>query len=198
MKVMVTENQQSHDVNFLRKNKSVNRGKSYIQGSKPPEDSTVGHKQHAQFYQGSDWGYCGIQHQPLKCPAYGVICSKCKGKNHFAKVCRGGKYTKKVYQVETGHVDNNDDSSNYLFVGTVTDRTHSTSTEHKWQEVINVQGKSVRFKLDTGSEVNVLPINVLNEIRSAKLEKTTNLLCAFGEHHVVPLETVTLYCITVK
>ena len=29
MKVMVTENRQSHDVNFLRKNKSVNKGKSY-------------------------------------------------------------------------------------------------------------------------------------------------------------------------
>ena len=43
MKVMVTENQQSHDVNFLRKNKSVNRGKSHRQGSKPPEGSTVTH-----------------------------------------------------------------------------------------------------------------------------------------------------------
>ena len=46
MKVMATENQQSHNVNFLRKNRSVNRGKSYRQGSKPPEGSTVAHKQH--------------------------------------------------------------------------------------------------------------------------------------------------------
>ena len=158
MKVMVTENQQSHDVNFLRKNKSVNRGKSYRQGSKPPECSTVTHKHHTQFHQGNNCGYCGSQHQPRKCPAYGVICSKCKGKNHFTKVCRGGKYTKKVYQVETEHVDNNDDSSNYFFVGTVTGRKHSTSTDQKWQAVINVQGNSVRFKLDTGSEANVLPI----------------------------------------
>ena len=105
MRVMVTENQQSHDVNFLRKNKSVNR-----QGSKPPEGSTVTHKQHTQSHQGSNCGYCGSQHQPRKCPAYGVLCSKCHGKNYFAKVCRGGKYTKKVYQVETEHVDNNDDT----------------------------------------------------------------------------------------
>ena len=38
----------------------------------------------------------------------------------------------------------------------------------------------------------MLPINVLKEIKSAKLEKTTTLLCAFGEHQVVPLVTVTL------
>ena len=50
MKVMETENQQSHDVNFLRKNKLVNRGKSYIQGSKPPDGSTVAHKQHIHCF----------------------------------------------------------------------------------------------------------------------------------------------------
>ena len=89
------------------------------------------HKQPTQFHQGSNCGYCCSHHQPRKCPAYGVLGSKCKGKNHFAKVCLGGKYTKKVYQVETEHVENNDDSSNYLFVGTVTDRKHSKRTEHK-------------------------------------------------------------------
>ena len=113
-------------------------------------------------------------------------------------MCRGGKYTKKVYLVETEHVDNNDDSSKYLFVGTVTDRKRSTSTELKWQAVINVQGKSVRIKFDTGSEANVLPINVLNEIKSAKLKNTTPLLCAFGEHQVMPLGAVTFDCTTDK
>ena len=40
----------------------------------------------------------------------------------------------------------------------------------------------------------MLPVNVLNEIKSAKLEKTTTLLCTFGEYQVVPLGTVTLDC----
>ena len=111
---------------------------------------------------------------------------------------RRKKKEKKVYQVETEHVDNNDNSSNYIFVGTITGRKHSTSTDQKWQAVINVQGNSVRFKLDTGSEANVLPLNVLNEIKSPKLEETTTLLCAFGEHQVVPLGTVTLEWTTDK
>ena len=91
-------------------------------------------------------------------------------------MCRGGKYTKKVYHVETEHVDNNDDSSNYLFVGTVTGSKHSTSTEQKWQAVINVQGKCVLCKLDTLSEANVLPIHVLKEIKSTKLRENNNSL----------------------
>ena len=109
LNVLVTENPQSHDVNFLRKNKSVNIGKSYRQGIKPQEGSPVAHKQHTQFHQSSNCGCCGSQHQQRKCPEYGVICSKCKGKNHFAKVCRGGKYTKKVYTKLREHVDNSDD-----------------------------------------------------------------------------------------
>jgi len=28
---------------------------------------------------------CGNRHEPRQCPAYGKICSKCNGKNHFAK-----------------------------------------------------------------------------------------------------------------
>ena len=44
----------------------------------------------------------------------------------------------------------------------------------------------------------MLPINVLNEIKSAKLDKTTTLLCAFGKHQVLPLGTVTLDCTTDK
>ena len=63
LKVMVTENQQSHDVKFLRKNKSVDRGKSYRQGGRPPEGSTVAHKKHTQFHQGNNCGCCGSQHQ---------------------------------------------------------------------------------------------------------------------------------------
>ena len=44
----------------------------------------------------------------------------------------------------------------------------------------------------------MLPIYVPNEIKSAKLEKTTTLVCAFEEHQVVPLGTITLDCTTYK
>ena len=30
-----------------------------------------------------DCKFCGTQHPPGKCPAYGQQCHKCNGKNHF-------------------------------------------------------------------------------------------------------------------
>ena len=103
MKVMEGDSQQRHEVNILSKK---NTGKSHRRGNNPAEASTVSHKQHTQlyqgrynpaeastvphkqhtqFYQGRNCGYCGSQHPPRKCPAYGATCSKCKGRNHFAK-----------------------------------------------------------------------------------------------------------------
>ena len=31
--------------------------------------------------------WCGLKHEPRKCPAFGKICSKCNRRNHFAKCC---------------------------------------------------------------------------------------------------------------
>ena len=44
----------------------------------------------------------------------------------------------------------------------------------------------------------MLPVTVFNRMKSVKLEKTKTLLCAFGEHQVIPLGTVTLDCTTAK
>ena len=43
--------------------------------------------------------YCGKNHKPRECPAFGRICKKCHKKNHFAKVCKSPK-TKKDYSTE--------------------------------------------------------------------------------------------------
>jgi len=119
-----------------------------------------------QSTQGGNCEYCGSKHPPRKCPAYDIICSKCKGRNHFAKVCKGGGFRKKVCQLETDHPDDN----GYFFVGTVKE-SKATKTEKKWQAVIHVNGHNVNFTLDTGSEANVLPVTVYRQMKSVKLEK---------------------------
>ena len=60
------------------------------------------------------------------------------------------------------------------------------------------QCHNVQFKLDIGAVANVLLVTVFSQVKSVKLEKTKALFCAFGEHHVVPLGTVTLNCTTEK
>ena len=42
--------------------------------------------------------YCGSNHPPRKCPAYGKTCPRCHKKNHFARVCRGERTQVKPVQ----------------------------------------------------------------------------------------------------
>ncbi|XP_065671718.1 uncharacterized protein LOC136089594 [Hydra vulgaris] len=52
--------------------------------------------------------YCGLQHPPRKCPAFGKSCTKCGKFNHFKNVCRTNtKYEKTIEEIE------NDDTSVY-------------------------------------------------------------------------------------
>ena len=36
-------------------------------------------------------GFCRQNHPPGKCPAWGATCSKCRGRNHLAQVCKKEK-----------------------------------------------------------------------------------------------------------
>ncbi|GFR97874.1 hypothetical protein ElyMa_002756100 [Elysia marginata] len=96
--------------------------------------------------------FCGGQHQFLKskCPAYGKVCSKCGGRNHFAKVCKKTqkkphKAAPKVRNVKT---DSDSESSS--------DWMNSIKGTIKCNML--VKGKPVAFLIDSGASVNLLPI----------------------------------------
>ena len=44
--------------------------------------------------------FCNESHPARKCPAFGRICSKCSGKNHFAIVCRSSNITVNTHLVQ--------------------------------------------------------------------------------------------------
>ncbi|XP_035234277.1 uncharacterized protein K02A2.6-like, partial [Stegodyphus dumicola] len=74
----------------------------------------------------------------------------------------------------------------------------STSSTKEWTKTIIVEGTTVTFKLDTGSEVNVLPVKTY-ETLSAKnsnliLNKCNVVLEAFGGSKVKPDGSLMLQC----
>ncbi|UYV79500.1 hypothetical protein LAZ67_17002909 [Cordylochernes scorpioides] len=85
------------------------------------------------YYQG---------HSKEQCPAKDAICNKCRKKVHFAKV----NHTKTVQEVSS--------SQNYAFIGIV---GMQENAEDKWCEVIKVNDQPIKFKIDTGAEVSVMP-----------------------------------------
>lgn len=128
---------------------------------------------------------CGKTHDVNKCPAYQQECMKCHKPNHFAIKCKSTigtnnsnkndwKKSKKMSTIKEISVKNNivsaSDSSEDLCLGAVfcnvskCEKRKSSNAAVQWYEELQVQGRMIQFKLDTGAEANVIPLSVLNEV----------------------------------
>lgn len=99
--------------------------------------------------------WCGKTHakDKNKCPARGKKCSKCGLENHFASVCKT-KVKKNV--VKEINVENDyfcESVSNLKVINAIS-----------WYEKVEVENMLINFKLDTGSDVNLVPKNLFDVI----------------------------------
>ncbi|UYV75047.1 K02A2.6-like [Cordylochernes scorpioides] len=107
-------------------------------------------------------------HDWKNCPAMNSYCSKCKKKGHYAKVCRSEAL--------------NEIKSEIAFLGSVEDNSK------KWIVPIKVNNRQINFKIDTGADVNVLPLQYYYQgFQRIKLEKSDKILQG---PNGIPLETV--------
>ena len=95
-------------------------------------------------------GWCGRErHQRQICPAKDAICNKCKKKGHFQNVCRSSAFSaKKVYELEED--EEQEEGDEVLFLGEV------QTTGSGWTAQLGINGRNIRFKLDTGAAVTVI------------------------------------------
>ena len=102
--------------------------------------------------------YCSRDHLRGKCPAYGKSCNKCKKLNHFAACC-GQKKVDEVKDEST----NSSRQLDTLFVGEI---GCGGPPARCWEEKIKVgpDRVCVKFKLDTGAEVNVIPKTLAHQL----------------------------------
>ncbi|UYV68534.1 K02A2.6-like [Cordylochernes scorpioides] len=106
-------------------------------------------------------------HSKEQCPARDAICNKCRKKGHFAKVC----HTKTIQEVSS--------SLNNAFIGIVGMQENS---EDKWCEVIKVNDQQIKFKIDTGADVSVMPEGIyLQHFGYLKTEKADKNLFAVSK-----------------
>ncbi|GFS38879.1 retrovirus-related Pol polyprotein from transposon 297 [Nephila pilipes] len=129
---------------------------------------------------------CGRKHKPHKCPAFGKICIKCNKKNHFA-----AKYFQNTKNIHEMKVPENELD---VFIDSVTvnetkceminctdsiNKNIELVSETTWYKniTLDVNHKcfDVNFKLDTGAEVNILPLYILNMFKVKPKLSETNL-----------------------
>lgn len=121
--------------------------------------------------------YCGGIHIKFKCPAYGQRCAKCKRMNHFARVCR-------VYTVQENSIDQ------------VRGDSYSDAMDDWCQDVV-INNSQIKFKLDTGADVNVLPRRFLLQagVTEDDLMSTSVKLVSYSGGDIQVLGKCRLKCI---
>ena len=122
---------------------------------------------------------CGLKHPRKQCPAYGKQCLNCGKHNHFAKFCKGKKKVQTLSQTAEPELNDED----VLFIDAVTKQGQTEVKSEECFSTLNVQGTPIRFKIDTGSQANIIPVNKLQSFQCQPVVKksTTKLTGYSGE-----------------
>lgn len=141
---------------------------------------------------------CGTNHKPRSCPAYGKECRVCKKLNHFEIGCKNKNKNKKVYKTSVVNEINSDDEINNEFNVQEIKNVFKVGRCGSWSEIIEIGNLSIVFKLDSGSDVNILPYNEFIKIKPQPLLSKSNYnIEAYGGYKINCIGSCMVEC-TVK
>ncbi|XP_026290645.2 uncharacterized protein K02A2.6-like [Frankliniella occidentalis] len=161
---------------------------------------------------------CDKTHGAGNCPAWGTNCTKCNGRNHFAAVCKSrkgfnpnkpqkdvdslSKVTNELRDILINPRWQNEFQQVSVHMLTIVHDNNkkiilsgeSTQPRDEYTEVLKLQNEHfIKFKLDSGSEVNSLPLAVFKMInRNYPVYKTDIILKAYGKVLSTPVGEVRL------
>jgi len=130
--------------------------------------------------------FCGRAHrfEKGKCPAWGAKCTKCGGRNHFETQCTTPP--KKINSL----IDESSDDSDVEYITSIVVRpetvhtvTQATYPKEIYTEMV-VNKKHVKFQVDSGASVNVIPVRF---VADNNLQRTTKTLQMWNETTLNPL-----------
>lgn len=146
------ENQQQAQVNSVSKKNQ----------KKPSYQKGKGKKEEASGNQPKMCWRCGYtNHKADDCRFKSVRCNGCQEEGHLRKMC-----PKKVHQVEQDQATEEEGADDYdsedstlgLYFNEVKDSKVNSikKGENKFRENLKVEGKTIRFDIDTGSAVTIM------------------------------------------
>ena len=117
-------------------------------------------------------------------PRMGKLAAIAKRQNHFQNMCRSRK---KVHGLEEETKEHH--SNKNLFVGAVTTKVEVQSDEYF--VMLPVEGRVTRLKLDTGSQVNILPVEELKKVIGSNpcMDPCTHKLVSYSDDKLTVLGT---------
>ncbi|MES9901692.1 MAG: RNase H-like domain-containing protein, partial [Sedimenticola sp.] len=137
---------------------------------------------------------CGTTHAQYSCPAFGKKCQKCKKYNHYTERCYYAKRNVGVHEMESLQIDRSSDEDDNLYVGEIkVDAVNKNNNNESWHSLVKIFDKTVKFKLDTGADANVIPANLFYKL-PGEMKQTRVKLSSYGDHEIVPLGKTTITC----
>ncbi|KAG5895240.1 hypothetical protein JTB14_003454 [Gonioctena quinquepunctata] len=108
---------------------------------------------------------CGYSPSHKRCPAEGRRCNRCNRFGHFGKVCRYETKHEICHLVDTRSEQSGEDIDEHdeYLLGSVDD----CFNEYEWCVRLRILNgnKNIVFKVDTGAQVNAIPLYVFQELR---------------------------------
>ena len=116
---------------------------------------------------------CGKESHPRdKCPAKDAICHRCNKKGHYSSKC----HSKQFSEITSDTV-----AADTAFLGTV-----AVNTTSAWFTTVELNGKSLKVKIDTGAEVTAISKEAYKTLQKPQLDPPGKFL--FGPSRQ-PLKT---------
>ena len=149
---------------------AVNRQKSLPQSG---VRSSKGKKYDNDPVQNKFCTRCGKSpiHDFKVCPARDAICHKCSRRGHFKKYCRSAG---RVWEIHQENSEDSSDETTETFIGVVD--SHQETPD--WTVNVLVNEQPVKFSIDTGADVTVIPEYVYQQAAGRiNLQPTSRKLC---------------------
>lgn len=158
--------------------------------------------------------FCGDYHEFVKgeCPAFGKKCHRCKGKNHFEKVCRAGgkskcrKSGRRIKEVreessaeeESSETESSSSESEEYEIGKIFDYSnHGGNVMAEVDLKFSTKWKTVLCDVDTGANTSLIGYNSLVELSGdsdPSLLPSSFRLQSFGGNPIKVLGQVKVPC----
>ena len=104
--------------------------------------------------------FCSYTHKRGSCPAYDKVCNSCHKKEHFSKCCVN--FTRQnIKQINIDESKSYDSDDEHLFISAVTsdENLKFEKNDNEWSTDLDANGTLINFKIDSGAQVNILPLN---------------------------------------
>lgn len=125
----------------------------------------------------NDCTRCGKSHKINDCPAFGKVCGNCGLKNHLKIKCNKNN----VKEQKQGLIDYLGIDDNLISIDALEVMcTENKSFDKSWIEKIKMNGIETEIKLDTGAEINVMPVNIFHKFKNIKLDASNVTIKSFG------------------